>query len=292
HYVMSSRPGVMNSAQVAALRELGLVQIGGARQGLGAIDRVGRHLAERKPLHRSAQRAQPRLADLLGADRRVLNEYDAQHLLAGPRLAVARARRGARMGAGRGAADALGSPGGPRAVPDDTAHKPELGLAAVGLGTGAALAPAFPPLHDRLDRLDRRPADAAFLVQEFVPDGVEVFAGISGDPNFGLSIAFGMGGVAVEVTRDFALRLLPLREGDAEAMIDEVRGAALLVSARGRRGPAAGSLPACLYALADFAGQNAERLAEVDLNPIKVRAEGRGCVIVDALIVARAAAGG
>ena len=46
--------------------------------------------------------------------------------------------------------------------------------------------------------------------------GVEIFAGVSRDPDFGLSLAFGMGGIAIEVMRDFALRMLPLREGDAE----------------------------------------------------------------------------
>ena len=47
------------------------------------------------------------------------------------------------------------------------------------------------------------------------------------------------------------------------------------------------SLAACLYALADFAWANARPLAEIDLNPIKALPEGRGCVVVDALIVAR-----
>ena len=46
----------------------------------------------------------------------------------------------------------------------------------------------------------------------------------------------------------------------------------------------------CLYALADFAQHNSDHLAEIDLNPIKVLADGRGCVVVDALIVTRPAA--
>lgn len=138
---------------------------------------------------------------------------------------------------------------------------------------------------ERIERLDSRPSDCAFLVQEFVADGIEVFAGISRDPDFGLSLAFGMGGIAIEVTRDFALRMLPLREGDAEAMIAETRRAALLGAVRGKPPADVASLAASLYALADFAMANADLLEEVDLNPMKALPEGRGCVVVDALIV-------
>ena len=108
---------------------------------------------------------------------------------------------------------------------------------------------------------------------------------MSRDPHFGLTIAFGMGGVGVEVLRDFALRPIPLREGDAEAMIEETRGAALLGAFRGRAAADKAALVRCLYALSDFAAANSERIAEIDLNPIKARA--KGCVIVDALIVPR-----
>jgi acetyltransferase len=141
-------------------------------------------------------------------------------------------------------------------------------------------------MSERLDHLDPPPSEPAFLVQEFVADGVELFAGISRDPDFGLSIAFGLGGTAIEVTRDFALRMLPLREGDAEAMIAETGAAAMLGAVRGRPAADPKSLAACLYALSDFAQQHAETLAEVDLNPIK--ALPTGCVVVDALIVAGA----
>jgi hypothetical protein len=81
--------------------------------------------------------------------------------------------------------------------------------------------------------------------------------------------------------------MLPLREGDAEAMIAETRGAALLGPMRGRAGADLTALAACLYALGDFAWHNAEKIAEIDLNPIKALPDR--CVVVDALIVARLA---
>jgi hypothetical protein len=205
---------------------------------------------------------------------------------------VAREHRVTTVAEATRAAHRLGYPVVLKALSDDIPHKTELGLVAVALANDDDLARAFARLRDRIDRIEPRPAESAFLVQEFVADGIEVFAGISRDPDFGLSLAFGMGGIAVEVTRDFALRMLPLREDDAAAMIAETRGAAMLGAIRGRPAANVASLAACLEALADFAQQNAGVLDEVDLNPIKALPEGRGCVVVDALIVARPQARG
>jgi hypothetical protein len=81
--------------------------------------------------------------------------------------------------------------------------------------------------------------------------------------------------------------MLPLREGDADAMIAETRAGAMLGPVRG--GPAADvkSVIACLHALSDFACAHADALVEIDLNPIKALPEGHGCKVVDALIVTR-----
>jgi len=284
----------MNLRQAKALREAGLVQIGGTRQGLGAIDRVARYMMGRKPVRTSANRCGPQLADLLTArpGRRTINEYDSKRLLSGFGVPVTRETRVATIAEAKNAARDLGYHVVLKALADEIAHKTELGLVAVGLENDGELARAFAQMSERLDRLDPPPSERAFLVQEFVADGIELFAGISRDADFGLSLAFGMGGTAIEVTRDFALRMLPLREGDAEAMIAETRGAAMLAAVRGAPAADVKSVAACLEALADFAQRNADVLDEVDLNPIKALPQGRGCVVVDALIVARAPARG
>jgi acyl-CoA synthetase (NDP forming) len=289
YYLMSSRPGVMNTQQAKALREAGLVQIGGTRQGLGALDRVARYTMGQPPQRTPAACPDAQLADLLAAApaRRTINEYDAKRLLAASGVPVVREHRVTTIEEATRAGRALGYPVVLKALSDDIPHKTELGLVAVALANDDDLARAFARLRERLDRIEPAPSDSALLVQEFVIDGIEVFAGVSRDPDFGLSLAFGMGGVAVEVTRDFALRMLPLREGDAAAMIAETRGAAMLGTIRGRPAADVASLAACLEALADFAQQNADVLDEIDLNPIKALPEGRGCVVVDALIVAR-----
>jgi hypothetical protein len=242
-----------------------------------------------QPLRTSAARPRSRLADLPAAKpgRRTINEYDAKRLLEEFGVPVTREQRVATIEQATRAARALGYPVVLKALSDDIPHKTELGLVAVGLANDDELARAFGRIRDRLDRLEPRPPQAALLVQEFVADGIEVFAGVARDPDFGLSLAFGMGGIAVDVTRDFALRMLPLRAGDAEAMIAETRGAAMLGSIRGRPAADVASLAACLEALADFAHHNADVLDEIDLNPIKALPQGCGCIVVDALIVAR-----
>jgi acetate---CoA ligase (ADP-forming) len=285
YYLLSTRAGVMNRRQVDAMREAGLVVIGGTRQGLAALDRMGRWAAAPKLLRQAT--AKSALVDGQFAGRRTINEFDAKRLLAGCGIPVARELRVAIPDEAAQAAQKLGYPVVLKVVSDAIAHKTELGLVAVNLKNADELAAAFARLTKIVATFDPYPDDVAFLVQEFVADGVEVFAGVSRDPDFGLSLAFGMGGIAIEALKDFALRMLPLRDGDAEAMIAETRGAALLGPLRGREAADSESLAACLYALGDFAWSNAARIAEIDLNPIKVLPGRRGCVVVDALIVTR-----
>jgi acetate---CoA ligase (ADP-forming) len=282
YYLLSSRSGVMNLAQAKAMREAGLVNIGGTRQGLGALDRVGRWMMGSQPVRKPGAKARSELPR-----RGTINEFDSKRLLSAYGVPVTREVRITTLAEASKAAREIGFPVVLKVVADETPHKTELGLVAVNLKTEDDLARAFALLDERLGKVDPRPHDAAFLVQEFVAGGVELFAGVSRDPDFGLSIACGLGGTAIEVTRDFALRMLPLRDGDAEAMIAETRAGAMLGSVRG--GPAADvkSVIACLHALSDFACAHADDLAEIDLNPIKALPEGQGCRVVDALIVTR-----
>lgn len=279
HYFMTMRPGVMHSGQLRILADAGVAVVGGARQGLGAIGLLARWNTPLASLRPSTAAPSPDLA----TTRRTINEFDAKRILAGYGLPVTRETAVTSREAAIAAAATIGYPVVLKVISDDIPHKSEHGLVAVGLGDEPALAAAFDEMERRVAKLGA--PIAGYLVQEMVKDGVEVFAGVSRDPHFGLTIAFGIGGVGIEVLRDFALRPVPLRAGDAEAMIGETRGSALLGAFRGRPAADVAALAQCLYALSDFAAANSDRIQEIDLNPIKARAEG--CVIVDALIVPR-----
>jgi acetyltransferase len=202
---------------------------------------------------------------------------------------IVRERQVATVQAALAAAVTLGYPVVLKVVSDAIPHRSDLGLVAVDLRDERDLGSAWERMARRLDETSTRADVAGFLVQEMARGGVEVFAGVTRDPDFGLVLAFGAGGVMIEALGDVALRALPLRVGEAEAMIAETRAAALLAGFR--RAPPA-DVPAllrCLEAIGDFAWAERDAIAEIDVNPIVVRAEGEGCVVVDALVVPRRA---
>lgn len=287
-YYMTTRSGVFRRDQVAFLREHGIPVIGGTRQGLAAVDRLARWAEPVPPARPAAPAAGLRLASLLAARRRAtVHEHDAKRLLAGAGLPVTAERLVSTLEGARAAAAELGYPVVLKAVSDGIPHRSELGLVAVGLRSEGDLSDAWARMSGRVEELGKRADLVGFLVQEQVSGGVEVFAGVSRDPHFGPMLAFGAGGVMIEALDDVALRPLPLRTGDAQAMMTETRVGALLGDSR--RPPAdLDALCRALEALADLAWAAREELAELDVNPIVVREKGQGCVVVDALIVPRA----
>jgi acyl-CoA synthetase (NDP forming) len=286
-FLMTSRPGLFRQEFADALRSSGIATIGGARQGLGAIDRLARWAAP-LPAPREEHPSTRRVAALVaksGAGRASLNEVDAKSLLGETGLPVVREKTFVNSDDAKDAAEAIGYPLVLKVASDEIPHKSDLGLVAVGLTDEASLIGAVDDMTRKVEALSPEPSDAVFVVQDMVRDGIELFMGVHRDPDFGLVLAFGLGGILVEVFDEVTLRLLPLREGDAEAMIEETRAKALLASGRGRPGRDVKALCRCLYLLSDFAWAERNSLQEIDLNPVIALADGEGCVIVDALIV-------
>ena len=279
HYMLTMRPGVMHTGQVAHLAANGVATICGVRQGLHAIDRLMKW-----------SRVRPNALSVnapasIAPGRRVINEVDAKRLLAAAGLPTAREITASTLDAALQAANEIGFPIVLKVAADEIPHKSEHGLVMVGIKDAVQLESAWAEMAKRARACGLE--SYACVIQEFVTGGVEAFIGVARDPDFGHTIAFGMGGVGVEVLKDFSLRALPLREGEAREMIEGVRGAAMLQAFRNKPAADIETLVACIERLADFAQANVERLEEIDINPIIVRESGKGCVIVDALIVTR-----
>ena len=113
-----------------------------------------------------------------------------------------------------------------------------------------------------------------FLVQAMVPGGVEILVGVTQDPTFGPLVVYGSGGTLVELVADVAFRLHPLTDRDVAAMLDEVKGTALL---RGYRGAPRGDEAALkeMFLRVSALIENCPEVREMDLNPVKVLDERR-----------------
>ena len=289
-YLMTMRSGVFRRDVVELLRQQGIAVVGGTRAGLGAVDRLARWSEPLAPA-RPARGAGGAIKALqTGRARPTIHEHDVKRVLAAMGASIVREQLVASLDGARDAAKSLGYPVVLKVVSDAIPHRSDVGLVAVGLRDESELRAAWDRLTRKVDELGRRNDVAGFLIQEMAHGVLEVFAGVSRDPDFGLVLAFGTGGVLIEALDDVALRPLPLRVGDAEAMIAETRAATLLGGFRGRPPGDVEALTRTLEAISDFAWAECLSLAELDVNPIVVRERGAGCVVVDALIVPRAGA--
>jgi succinyl-CoA synthetase beta subunit len=125
-----------------------------------------------------------------------------------------------------------------------------------------------------------------FLVEEMAPAGHELVIGGLRDPQFGPLVMVGLGGIFVEILKDVSFRLCPITRIDAEEMLDELKGAAILKGARGGK-PA--SRDAIIEVLLKMGGDNgllmqhAADISEADINPLIV--SETAAVAVDARFI-------
>ena len=225
-------------------------------------------------------------ATLASADP-VLCEWEARALLAAYGIGGGGGKLAGSREEAEAAARALGGPVALKVQSAAIPHKTEAGAIALHLATdevGAA--------YDRVLAAAMRHAPGAHikgvLVQPMVPPGHEVILGVNRDPQWGLMLMVGLGGVLVEILDDMALAPLPLGPDEARALIARLKGAKLFDGHRGAPAADVDALVELMVCLAAFAADHAEQIAEIDLNPVLVYPKGQGVAVVDALIVKRA----
>jgi acetyl coenzyme A synthetase (ADP forming)-like protein len=173
-------------------------------------------------------------------------------------------------------------------VSPDILHKTEAGGVLVGLHTADAVADGFRTIVANAKAYDAEADIAGVQVQQMLTAGQEVIVGATTDRTFGKIVAFGLGGVLVEVLKDVTFRLAPLDRDQAFSMIDGIAAAEILRGVRGAE-------PVSRDALADVLTRvgalvtDFPQLAEVDLNPVLATPEGATAVDVRILIDPEAA---
>lgn len=208
-----------------------------------------------------------------------LSEADSKALLASHGLPVAGERQVATPDDAAGAADELGYPVVCKLGGDAIAHKTERGLVRLNLGDAAAVRTAAEEL---LAAARPEDGDVHVLVAPMVKGNRELIAGLHLDPQFGMTVMLGLGGILAEAVADVAFRLAPITERDAHDMIDDLATQALLGPFRGEAAVDRDALASVLLALSKAAEAD-PRIVGADLNPLIVTADGSP-IAVDALI--------
>lgn len=184
------------------------------------------------------------------------------------------------------AAARIGFPVAVKIVAPKFSHKTEVGGVMLGLASAKDVAAAAMTLARRIRKVDRKAEITGFLVQEMV-SGVELIAGCRTDPVYGPMLLLGAGGVLVELTRDTTARLLPVTGADVRAMIDELKVKTLLKGFRGAKPADTAALVKAVVGLTKVFLKHREHLADLEINPLIVREQGKGVAAVDVRPVRR-----
>ena len=232
-----------------------------------------------------SRRAAPAASALPDLPAGQLGEQAAKAVLAAAGIAVVADRLARTPSEAAAAAQAFGVPVAMKVASADILHKTEVGGVVLNVQPADAAA-AFEAIVARSGERAPHATVDGVLVSPMIAEGIECILGAKTDPVFGPVVMVGLGGIFAEIFEDVSFRHAPIGRGEARAMIDELRGAALLKGARGSAAVDLGALAEAISRLSIFAAAHADKIASIELNPL--RALPDGVVALDALIVKRA----
>ncbi|MFC4167877.1 acetate--CoA ligase family protein [Teichococcus aestuarii] len=212
------------------------------------------------------------------------SEAEAKRILGRAGIEAAPERACAEVESAVAAAEAIGFPVVLKILSPDILHKSEIGGVLLNVADAAAVREGFALLMQRAAKAAPDARIEGVLVAKQLSGGVECILGVHRDPVFGPVAMFGLGGIFVEILKDVSFRRCPFGEAEAERMIRSIKGAPLLLGARGRPPADIPALARMLSRLSVFAHQAGPRLSGIDLNPVFAMPAGQGAFAADAVI--------
>jgi acetyl-CoA synthetase len=271
--VVASLPEDLPEHFASALMHQNIAPMHGLPDCLDAIANAAAIGAAKKRLDQTV--ALPTVQDLVQGPEVLLDEAASKRALAAfglptPKGAVLKASDVCEY------ANTLGYPVVLKAVSDQLAHKTEAGAVHLNLQNEEQVRAALKKMAELSER---------FLVEQMAKGVVaEVIVGVQRDPQFGLSLTVGAGGVLVEILQDAVTLLFPVQRNNVRDALMALKMWPVLVGFRGRPAGDVEALIDAVMAVANFAERHAHQLLELDVNPVLVMAQGQGVLAVDALI--------
>lgn len=181
-------------------------------------------------------------------------------------------------------ADEIGFPVVMKIVSPQILHKSDLGGIRLNLQNETEVMAAYERMFIDIGRKMPEAKLEGVMIEQMAGRGQEVIVGMRRDQGFGPLLMFGMGGVYVELFKDVSFRVAPISEKEALAMISETGAGKLLKGFRGQPASDLDAVVACIQRLGQLALDFPE-IAEVEVNPLLVHAEGQGALVLDGRII-------
>jgi acyl-CoA synthetase (NDP forming) len=179
-------------------------------------------------------------------------------------------------------AEGIGYPVVVKVVSADISHKSDVGGVKIGLANAEEVGQAYEAVLANSRQAVPDAVITGVAVQGMAVEGTEIIVGMVRDPQFGPVVMFGLGGIFVELLKDVSFRVLPLTERDAQQMVNDIKGRAILDGLRGQAPVDKTAICELTLNVGAFIEQHPE-IQELDMNPVFVYADG--AVAVDARIV-------
>jgi acetyl coenzyme A synthetase (ADP forming)-like protein len=179
-------------------------------------------------------------------------------------------------------ASSIGFPVVMKIVSPQILHKTEAGGVLVGVKSADDVAKGFATIVENARKYDSKAEILGVQIQQMLTGGHEVIIGAVTDPAFGKLVAFGLGGVLVEVLKDITFRLAPATSEDALSMLDGIQAAEILRGVRGAKPVDREALASMIQRVSALVADFPE-ISELDLNP--VFATDKGATAADVRVV-------
>jgi acyl-CoA synthetase (NDP forming) len=222
------------------------------------------------------------IKDIKKQGRTVLTEIEAKQVLKEIGIDTVATRLASSQKEALAFSSDIGFPAVIKIYSPDITHKTDAGGVKVGLKNTAEVKNAYKEIMTSVKEKFPSAKIEGVSVQQMARPGIEIIIGMFKDPQFGPVIMFGLGGIFVEVLKDVSFRLVPIEKRDAEQMIKEIKGYALLNGYRGQEPAHIPSLVDILLKLSDFIDKTPE-IKEMDINPVFAYKDS--ALAVDARIV-------
>ena len=162
-------------------------------------------------------------------------------------------------------------------------HKSDAGGVKVNLTNDNEVKSAFEEIVSNAKKYNKKAEIKGVLIVEMIKGGKEMIIGSKLEPGMGPVIMLGMGGIYVEVLKDVTFKLAPVTDKEADDMISSIKMKKILEGVRGEKPSDKAKLSECIQKLSQLVTDFKE-IKELDMNPVLVMEQGKGCKILDVRI--------